>query len=103
MEYRTEHDTMGEIRVPADRHWGAQTQRSLMNFPIGEDKMPRQLLSAFAILKKAAALANVRLGKLDEKRSGLMKGIGEAFQILYDSKPVDTRDNGSRHVTFSNK
>ena len=48
-----EHDTMGEVAVPADRHWGAQTQRSLENFPIGEEKMPPDLIRAFALLKLA--------------------------------------------------
>ena len=63
MEYRIEHDSMGEVRVPADRYWGAQTQRSCMNFPIGVgiETMPREIISAFGILKKAAATANHRL------------------------------------------
>ncbi len=68
MPYRTEHDTMGEVRVPADRLWGAQTQRSLQNFPIGEETMPREVITAFAYLKKAAALANFGLGRLDAAR-----------------------------------
>ena len=51
MEYRIEHDTMGEVSVPADRYWGAQTQRSFENFPIGEEKMPADLIRAFAVLK----------------------------------------------------
>jgi len=63
-EYRIEHDTMGEVRVPADRLWGAQTQRSLENFPIGTEKMPKEILQAFGILKQAAAEANFRLGRL---------------------------------------
>ena len=60
MNYRIEHDSMGEIRVPADKYWGAQTQRSLQNFPIGagRETMPREIIHAFGILKKAAALAN---------------------------------------------
>ncbi len=68
MNYRTEHDTMGEVKVPADRLWGAQTQRSLENFPIGTEKMPPEILRAFAHLKKAAALANRDLGALDAPR-----------------------------------
>ncbi len=67
-DYRIEHDTMGEVRVPADRLWGAQTQRSLENFPIGTEKMPKEILRAFGILKQAAAEANFRLGKLDEEK-----------------------------------
>ena len=65
---RIERDSMGEVRVPADRYWGAQTQRSYENFRIGTEKMPAEIIRAFAILKKAAALANHRLGKLDGRR-----------------------------------
>ena len=63
MTYRTEHDSMGEVRVPADRYWGAQTERSRNNFPIGagRDTMPGEIIRAFAVLKKAAALANREL------------------------------------------
>ena len=63
MEYRIEHDSMGEVRVPADKYWGAQTQRSHENFPIGVgiETMPREITHAFGILKKAAALANAAL------------------------------------------
>lgn len=68
MDYRVEHDSMGEVRVPADKLWGAQTQRSYENFKIGVEKMPAEVIHAFGILKKAAALANHRLGKLDEAR-----------------------------------
>ncbi|MCO5190709.1 MAG: lyase family protein, partial [Anaerolineae bacterium] len=56
MKYRIEKDTMGEIQVPDDKYWGAQTQRSLENFKIGGQTMPREIVYAFAILKKAAAL-----------------------------------------------
>jgi fumarate hydratase class II len=66
--YRIEHDTMGEVRVPADKYWAAQTQRSFENFKIGTEKMPAEIIEAFAILKKAAALANIELGMIDEKR-----------------------------------
>ena len=60
MDYRIEHDSMGEVQVPADRYWGAQTQRSRMNFPIGVgiETMPREITRAFGVLKKAAAIAN---------------------------------------------
>ena len=61
MNYRTEHDSMGEILVPSDRYWGAQTQRSLENFPIGTEKMPVAIVRAFGYLKKAAAQANATL------------------------------------------
>ena len=61
MDYRIERDSMGEMRVPVDRYWGAQTQRSLQNFPIGVERMPIEIIRAFGILKKAAAIANHRI------------------------------------------
>lgn len=61
MEYRTEHDSLGEIRVPADKYWGAQTERSFENFKIGAEKMPSEIIRAFGILKSAAAKTNKRL------------------------------------------
>ena len=72
MEYRIEKDSMGEMQVPADKYWGAQTQRSFQNFKIGIEKMPCEIIEAFAILKKSAATANCRLGKLDEKKKDLI-------------------------------
>ena len=86
MEYRTEHDSMGEMLVPADCHWGAQTQRSLQNFRIGTEKMPKEIIRAFAVLKKAAAVANNRLGKLDEERCRL---IGEVCGEILEGKLDD--------------
>ena len=70
--FRVEHDTMGEVRVPADHLWGAQTQRSFQNFAIGTETMPEGIIRAFAVLKKAAARANRDSGKLDEARCGLI-------------------------------
>ena len=67
---RIESDSMGEIEVPAHVYWGAQTARSLMHFDIGRDTMPPELIRAFGILKKAAALVNQDLGKLARKRRG---------------------------------
>ncbi len=75
MEYRIEHDSMGEMKVPADSYWGAQTQRSYQNFQIGTEKMPAEIIRAFAILKKAAAIANFRLGKLDQQRCDLIAKV----------------------------
>ncbi len=78
MEYRIERDSMGEMKVPADRYWAAQTQRSLQNFEIGDEVMPREITHAFGILKKAAAIANYNLGKLDEaKRIAIEKACDE--------------------------
>ncbi len=68
MEYRIEHDSMGEMKVPAEKYWGAQTQRSYQNFEIGTEKMPAEIITAFAILKKSAALANFRLGRLEQEK-----------------------------------
>src|SRR5689334_2483592 len=64
---RVERDSMGTIEVPADRYWGAQTERSLENFPIGTERMPLPLIHAFGLQKKAAALANMSLGDLAER------------------------------------
>ena len=64
---------MGEIEVPADRYWGAQTQRSLHHFDIGTETMPKPLIRAFGILKAASAAVNRDLGKLDETLAGLIE------------------------------
>ncbi len=78
MEYRIEKDTMGEVRVPNDKLWGAQTQRSLENFKIGTEKMPSELISAFALLKKSLAIVNNKLGKLpDDKKSAIASACDE--------------------------
>ena len=75
MEYRIEHDSMGEMKVPADRYWGAQTQRSKENFPIGTEIMPDEIITAFSYLKEAAAMANCRLGKMDEETKDLISAV----------------------------
>ena len=66
-QFRTESDSLGEVRVPADKLWGAQTQRSLEHFSIGKDLMPREMITAYAILKKAAANANHAAKRLDDR------------------------------------
>ena len=81
MEYRIEKDSMGEVKVPADKLYGAQSQRSIDNFRIGWEKMPDEIISAFAILKKASALANLKLGVLDEARAqAIAKAADEALE-----------------------
>ena len=65
-DIRIEKDSLGEVKVPADRLWGAQTQRSLEHFSIGKDLIPREMITAYAILKKAAANANHVSKRLDE-------------------------------------
>src|SRR6202162_1734446 len=72
-----ESDSMGEIEVPADHYWGAQTQRSLHHFDIGTESMPKSLIRAFGILKGAAAAVNRDLGKLDAPRAGLIVQAGD--------------------------
>lgn len=79
MNYRIEKDTMGEVQVPADVYWGAQTQRSIENFKIAQDinKMPKEIIKAFAYLKKAAAITNNTLGVLDEEKKDLIAKVCE--------------------------
>ncbi len=86
MEYRVERDTLGEIKVPADKLWGAQTQRSSENFRIGWEKMPLEIVRAFAVLKKSAALANMKLGKLEEDKG---KAIVQAADEVISGKLND--------------
>ena len=76
-EFRIESDTMGELEVPADRYYGCQTARSLINFDIGDDKMPRGVIRAFGILKQAAAKVNSDLGQLDGKVAKLIISAAE--------------------------
>jgi len=76
MEYRVEHDTMGEVQVPSDKYWGAQTERSRNNFRIGpEGSMPREIIRAFAYLKKAAAMTNTDLGVLPAEKCDLISRV----------------------------
>ncbi|TCI35635.1 MULTISPECIES: class II fumarate hydratase [Exiguobacterium] len=77
MDYRIERDTMGEINVPASAKWGAQTQRSLENFKIGTEKMPLEVVHAFAILKKGAALANAELGVLEQGKADIIAEVAD--------------------------
>jgi fumarate hydratase class II len=75
MKMRIEKDNLGEVKIPAGKLWGAQTQRSLQNFKIGKDKMPIEVIKAFAILKKAAALTNYELGELDKKIANIISKV----------------------------
>ena len=97
MKYRIEHDTMGEVCVPADRYWGAQTQRSFENFKIGNQKMPEEIIHAFGILKKAAAQANLALGVLDEERASAIQQAAEEVICgkLSDHFPLVIYQTGS--------
>ena len=101
MEYRVEHDSMGEVRVPADKYWGAQTERSHNNFPIGVgiETMPAEIIHAFGILKKAAARANraLRPEKMtEEKLSAIEQAADEVISgQLLDNFPLVVWQTGS--------
>ncbi len=98
MEYRIEKDTMGEVRVPAEKYWGAQTQRSVQNFKIGPSgSMPREIIKAFAFLKKAAAITNCQLGVLPaEKRDAIASVCDEIIDgQLADQFPLVIWQTGS--------
>jgi fumarate hydratase class II len=88
MEYRIEKDTMGKVQVPAHVYWGAQTQRSIENFPIAQDinKMPKEIIRAFAYLKKAAAITNFEAGVLDEAKKNL---IGQVCDEILQGQWAD--------------
>ena len=104
MEYRMEHDTMGQVAVPADKLWGAQTQRSFENFPIGEEKMPADLITAFGVLKEACAAANHKLGKLDDTRYALIQSACQAIRAgeLAEHFPLAVWQTGSGTQTNMN-
>ena len=99
MEYRIEHDSMGEVKVPADKYWGAQTERSFENFRIGDVLMPREIIHAFAILKKAAALANreLRPEKMTEEKLDAISSACDAILRgdLDDQFPLVVFQTGS--------
>lgn len=85
MEFRIERDTLGEMKVPADKYWGAQTQRSKENFKIGGEKIPLEVIKAFVQLKKAAAKANNSFGKLsDEKTKAIISAADEVIEGKFD-------------------
>ena len=104
MKFRQETDSFGAIEVPADKYWGAQTQRSLQNFKIGSEKMPPQLITALGILKKAAALTNMDLGALDHKLGeAICKAADEVIAgKLHDHFPLVVWQTGSGTQTNMN-
>ena len=116
MEYRMEHDSMGQVRVPADKYWGAQTQRSVENFPIGVglETMPREIIHAFGILKKAAALANHTLRPermTQEKQDAISKAcdevisgaLGEHFPLVVWQTGSGTQSNMNANEVIANR
>jgi len=104
MHYRTEKDSLGEMQVPADRYWGAQTQRSLENSAIGTEKMPGEIIHAFALLKKAAARANHRLGRLPEEKYDAIARVCDEILAgaLDDHFPLAVWQTGSGTQTNMN-
>jgi fumarate hydratase class II len=101
---RIESDTMGEVEVPADRYYGAQTQRSIENFPIGSERMPLPLIRAFGIQKQASARANMALGQLDEKvGNAIVAAAQEVIDGVYDDHfPLVVWQTGSGTQTNMN-
>ncbi len=96
-KYRTEYDSLGAVKVPADKYWGAQTQRSLQNFKIGRQKMPTEIIRAFAILKKAAAWTNAELGVLSKSKAKLIERVCDEIYKgkLDDQFPLVVWQTGS--------
>jgi len=101
---RVETDTMGAVEVPADRYWGAQTQRSRENFKIGTERMPLPLIRAYGILKRAAAEANMEMGELDKKiGKAIVAAADEVIQgKLDDHFPLVVWQTGSGTQTNMN-
>lgn len=102
--FRTEKDTMGDVQVPAEAYWGAQTQRSLGNFKIGGDRFPREMIKALGILKKSAAITNNKLGLLDAKKTEvIVKAADEVIKGDLDAHfPLVVWQTGSGTQTNMN-
>lgn len=113
MQYRIEKDTMGEVQVPADKYWGAQTQRSLINFPIGPAaSMPLEIIRAFGYLKKAAALTNMELGVLPKEKAELISraadeiiagDLDEHFPLVVWQTGSGTQSNMNCNEVIANR
>ena len=112
MEYRIEKDTMGEVKVPADKYWAAQTERSFENFKIGNEIMPREITHAFGILKKAAAIANCNLGKLPEEKCKVITQacdevisgkLNEHFPLVVWQTGSGTQSNMNANEVIANR
>ena len=112
MQYRTEKDSMGEMKVPDDKYWAAQTQRSYQNFKIGTERMPQEIIHAFGILKRSAALANNKLGRLsDEKCAYIVKAcdevisgeLSEHFPLVVWQTGSGTQSNMNSNEVIANR
>ena len=103
-EWRVEKDSMGEVRVPADAYWGAQTQRAVENFPVSGMRMPRRFIEALGLIKWAAAKTNEELGHLDTKKAdAIRRAADEVAQGLLDEHfPIDVFQTGSGTSTNMN-
>ena len=104
MKYRNEHDSLGEVKVPVDALWGAQTQRSIENFKIGNDRFNKEMIRAFAILKKAAVNANFELNKINEDKKNLISTVcDEIIEGKHDQQfPLVIWQTGSGTQTNMN-
>ncbi len=104
MKFRSESDSMGEVKIPADKYYGAQTVRSLSNFKIGDDHFPREFIRALGILKKAAAITNRQIGKLPKKKADLIvKAADEVIEGKLDEHfPLVVWQTGSGTQTNMN-
>lgn len=104
MEFRLEKDTFGELKVPADKYWGAQTQRSLQNFKIGAEKMPLELVRALTLIKRSAAKVNAALGKLDpDKADAIVRAADEVLEGKFEGNfPLAVWQTGSGTQTNMN-
>ena len=116
MEYRIEHDSMGRVQVPTDKYWGAQTQRSIQNFPIGVglETMPAEIIHAFGILKKAAAMANhsLRPEKMTEEKCAaicsacdevISGDLAEHFPLVVWQTGSGTQSNMNANEVIANR
>ncbi len=104
MDYRTEYDSLGAVKVPADSLWGAQTERSRQNFKIGNEKMPEEIIKAFAVLKAAAALANRDAGCLESQKCDLICRVCDEIKSgkLFENFPLSVWQTGSGTQTNMN-
>ena len=112
MDIRIENDSLGPIEVPADRYWGAQTQRSLQNFRIGNHRFPPSMIHAFGIVKKAAAITNHELGKLDDEKTVLISRVcdeiisgkmNDHFPLVVWQTGSGTQSNMNANEVISNR
>src|ERR1700734_2357561 len=112
VSHRIESDSMGNIQVASDRYWGAQTQRSLHHFDIGEDRMPSELIRAFGVLKRSAALVNLDLKKLDREKAELIARaadevisgeLNEHFPLRIWQTGSGTQTNMNANEVISNR